>query len=123
MAKARAIVEVGDKQFEIQQFEMPRISSDDALMRVEACGICGSDVDRFLKNDRIYSKELTIRDVKTADFDTFAIAAMLLEAHQYPFEKIHSHSFTLNDSVRVIKPLAGRVAGEQAVSVSLDPKL
>lgn len=39
MAKARAVVQVGDKKFEMQQFELPRIGADDALMRVEACGI------------------------------------------------------------------------------------
>jgi D-arabinose 1-dehydrogenase-like Zn-dependent alcohol dehydrogenase len=47
MAKARAVVQVGDKQFEIQLFDVARIGPDDALMRVEACGICGSDVDQY----------------------------------------------------------------------------
>src|SRR5260221_12733976 len=47
MAKARAVVQVGDKQFEMQQFDAPRIGPDDALLRVEACGICGSDVDQY----------------------------------------------------------------------------
>jgi threonine dehydrogenase-like Zn-dependent dehydrogenase len=47
MAKVRAVVQVGDKRFEMQEFDLPRIGSDDALMRVEACGICGSDVDQY----------------------------------------------------------------------------
>src|SRR6266581_2992003 len=47
MAKARAVVQVGDKHFELQQFDLPRIGADDALLRVEACGICGSDVDQY----------------------------------------------------------------------------
>src|SRR5262249_21606462 len=47
MAKARAVVQVGDKKFELQQFDLPRIGADDALLRVEACGICGSDVDQY----------------------------------------------------------------------------
>ena len=47
MAKSRAVVQVGDKRFEMQNFELPPIGVDDALMRVEACGICGSDVDQF----------------------------------------------------------------------------
>ena len=47
MAKARAVVQVGDKRFEMQQFDLPHIGPDDALMRVEACGICGSDVDQY----------------------------------------------------------------------------
>jgi threonine dehydrogenase-like Zn-dependent dehydrogenase len=45
MAKARAVVQVSDKKIEMQSFDLPHIGSDDALMRVEACGICGSDVE------------------------------------------------------------------------------
>lgn len=92
MAKAQAVVQVGDKQFEMQQFDVPRIGPDDALMRVEACGIRGS-------------------------------AVRLIEAHKYPFEKMHTHSFALRDLKRAIQTLAGRVAGEHAVSVSLNPLL
>lgn len=76
-----------------------------------------------LKNDRIFTKELTIRGVKNADFDSFAIAVKLIEARKYPFEKMHTHSFALNDLERAINTLAGRVPGEYAVSVSLDPSL
>jgi len=76
-----------------------------------------------LKNDRIFSKELTIRGVKNADFDSFAIAVQLIESHKYPFEKMHTHSFALGDLERAIETLAGRVAGEHAVSVSLNPWL
>jgi hypothetical protein len=68
MAKARAVVQVGDKQFELQQFDLPRIGSDDALMRVEVCGI-------------------------------------------------------LSALERALMTLAGRVTGEHAVSVSLNPWL
>jgi len=76
-----------------------------------------------LRNDRIFTKELTIRGVKNADFDSFAIAVKLIESRKYPFEKMHTHSFALNDLERAINTLAGRVAGEHAVSVSLDPLL
>jgi threonine dehydrogenase-like Zn-dependent dehydrogenase len=76
-----------------------------------------------LRNDRIFMKELTIRGVKNADFDSFAIAVKLLESRKYPFEKMHTHSFALNDLELAINTLAGRVPGEHAVSVSLDPSL
>jgi threonine dehydrogenase-like Zn-dependent dehydrogenase len=76
-----------------------------------------------LKNDRIFTKELTIRGVKNADFDSFAIAVKLIESRKYPFEKMHTHSFALNDLELAINTLAGRVPGEHAVSVSLDPSL
>jgi threonine dehydrogenase-like Zn-dependent dehydrogenase len=76
-----------------------------------------------LKNDRIFSKELTIRGVKNADFDSFKIAVKLIESRKYPFEKMHTHSFALSALDRAINTLAGRVAGEHAVSVSLNPLL
>jgi hypothetical protein len=36
---------------------------------------------------------------------------------------MHTHSFGLSEIDRAIRTLAGRVAGEQAVSVSIDPTL
>jgi threonine dehydrogenase-like Zn-dependent dehydrogenase len=66
---------------------------------------------------------LTIRGVKNADFDSFAIAVKLIESRKYPFEKMHTHSFALSALERAIQTLAGRVVGEHAVSVSLDPWL
>ena len=75
------------------------------------------------QNDVIFSKELTIRGVKNADFDSFAIAVKLIESRKYPFEKMHTHSFAMGDLERAIQTLAGRVNGEQAVCVSLDPSL
>jgi threonine dehydrogenase-like Zn-dependent dehydrogenase len=47
MATARAAVQVGDRKYEVQQFEIPHAGPDDAVMRVEACGLCGSDVDQY----------------------------------------------------------------------------
>jgi threonine dehydrogenase-like Zn-dependent dehydrogenase len=76
-----------------------------------------------LINDRIFSKELTIRGVKNADYDSFAIAVKLIESRKYPFEKMHTHSFALADLERAILTLAGRVPGDPAISVSLDPVL
>ncbi|HEY4825115.1 MAG TPA: alcohol dehydrogenase catalytic domain-containing protein [Solirubrobacteraceae bacterium] len=33
--------------YEIQEFPRPRIGDDDGLLRIEACGICGSDVEQY----------------------------------------------------------------------------
>jgi threonine dehydrogenase-like Zn-dependent dehydrogenase len=43
----RAMVLTGPETLELQTFERPKIGDDDALLRVEACGICGSDTDAF----------------------------------------------------------------------------
>jgi threonine dehydrogenase-like Zn-dependent dehydrogenase len=43
----RAAVQVGPRQIELRQFQRPRIGPDDGLLRIEACGICGSDVEQY----------------------------------------------------------------------------
>jgi len=44
----RAVVQTGARQMEIREFPRPVIGpSDGALLRVEACGICGSDVEQY----------------------------------------------------------------------------
>ncbi|MGH8981551.1 MAG: zinc-dependent alcohol dehydrogenase [Acidimicrobiales bacterium] len=43
----RAMVQSGPRQMEMREFARPKIGDDDALVRVEACGICGSDVEQY----------------------------------------------------------------------------
>lgn len=43
----RAVVQTGPSALEIREFPRPVIGPDDGLLRVEANGICGSDVEIF----------------------------------------------------------------------------
>jgi threonine dehydrogenase-like Zn-dependent dehydrogenase len=43
----RAAVQTGPRQIELREFPRPRIGPEDGLLRVEACGICGSDVELY----------------------------------------------------------------------------
>ncbi|MFI5366401.1 MAG: zinc-binding dehydrogenase [Candidatus Binatia bacterium] len=43
----RAIVQTGPRQLELRELPIPDIDADSALLRVEACGICGSDVEQY----------------------------------------------------------------------------
>ncbi|HKQ63687.1 MAG TPA: zinc-binding dehydrogenase [Methylomirabilota bacterium] len=43
----RAAVLVKPKTLEAQEFARPAIGADDALLRIEACGICGSDYEQY----------------------------------------------------------------------------
>ncbi len=45
--KSRAIVQTGPRQLELRELPVPEIDDDSALLRVEACGICGSDVEQY----------------------------------------------------------------------------
>src|SRR5882724_10063498 len=44
---ARAMVLVGPQRLEMDEFPLPAIGAEDALLRVEACGLCGSDVEQY----------------------------------------------------------------------------
>ncbi len=48
MGKARAWVIVKPGKMELQEFVIPGIPEDGALLKVEACGICGTDKHMFL---------------------------------------------------------------------------
>lgn len=45
---ARAAVQVGDRDIQIQEFRVPEsVGRNEALLRVEACGMCGSDYEQY----------------------------------------------------------------------------
>lgn len=41
------MVQTAPRVLEARRFELPRIGPDEGLLRVEACGICGSDCEQF----------------------------------------------------------------------------
>lgn len=45
--KSRAVVQTGPKQLELRELPVPDVDDDSALLRVEACGICGSDAEQY----------------------------------------------------------------------------
>jgi threonine dehydrogenase-like Zn-dependent dehydrogenase len=47
MRTTRAIVQTGPRQLELRELPIPEIDDDSGLLRVEACGVCGSDVEQY----------------------------------------------------------------------------
>ncbi|MET7518075.1 zinc-binding dehydrogenase [Streptomyces sp. NPDC005480] len=45
--KVRAAVQLGPGKLEFRSFDRPRTGADDALVRIEANGLCGSDLETF----------------------------------------------------------------------------
>jgi len=43
----RAAVQTGPGAFELRTFPRPQIGPDNGLLRIEACGVCGSDVETY----------------------------------------------------------------------------
>lgn len=44
----RALVLEAPRRLVVRQYRLPRIGDDDALVRVEACGLCGTDHEQYL---------------------------------------------------------------------------
>jgi threonine dehydrogenase-like Zn-dependent dehydrogenase len=44
---SRAAVQTGPEALELRTLPVPRIGPEDGLLRLEACGVCGSDVEIF----------------------------------------------------------------------------
>jgi threonine dehydrogenase-like Zn-dependent dehydrogenase len=45
--KSRVVVQTGPRHLEMRELPLPEIDADSALLRVEACGICGSDAEQY----------------------------------------------------------------------------
>ena len=45
--KTMAMVQTGPRKLERRDLPIPAISDDSAIIRIEACGICGSDYEQY----------------------------------------------------------------------------
>jgi len=52
MAKVRGWVMVEPGKIDMQDFDLPKVAEDTALLKVEACGLCGTDKHAFLGHIR-----------------------------------------------------------------------
>jgi alcohol dehydrogenase len=58
MAKATGMVLTSPRQFEMRQFAVPQLAQNQGLLRVEACGLCGTDHEQY--SGDIHSKHAFI---------------------------------------------------------------
>ncbi len=45
--KTRAVVQTAPKKLEMRELPVPDVDDDSGLLRIEACGICGSDAEQY----------------------------------------------------------------------------
>jgi threonine dehydrogenase-like Zn-dependent dehydrogenase len=84
-------------------------------------GVKGRATKVALDTDLILFREIRIQGVYSQGSDAYAQALRLLSENRYVFGSLHTHSFALEDAERAVRTLAGEIAGEFAVSVSLHP--
>lgn len=74
-----------------------------------------------LKTDLIINRALSVVGAFGVDARANEQAIALIESGRFPLEKLHTHTFGLDDVALAIETLAGEVPGESAVHVSVHP--
>jgi threonine dehydrogenase-like Zn-dependent dehydrogenase len=90
--------------------------------RVVLAGIKG-DREIPVRTDLIINRALTVQGAFGVDATAMAEAIALIESRRFPLERMHTHTFGLEDTAHAIEVLAGEVPGERAVHVSVHPNL
>ncbi|MEQ3549562.1 zinc-binding dehydrogenase [Pseudonocardia nematodicida] len=76
-----------------------------------------------LDTDVIINRALTVRGAFGVDARGYAEAIAIIESGRFPLEKLHTHTFGLDDTALALRTLAGDEPGEHAVHVSVHPHL
>ena len=74
-----------------------------------------------LRTDVIINRALTVRGAFGVDAKGMDDAIALLESRRFPLEKMHTHTFRLDDAALAIQTLGGEIPGESAIHVSVHP--
>jgi threonine dehydrogenase-like Zn-dependent dehydrogenase len=74
-----------------------------------------------LITDRIIQKGIRVVGARGVESTSIREAIALIESGAYPLEKLHTHSFGLDQVVEAIAVLAGEVEGQDAVHVAIVP--
>ncbi|GAB2997928.1 alcohol dehydrogenase catalytic domain-containing protein [Amycolatopsis acidiphila] len=74
-----------------------------------------------LRTDLIINRALQVFGAFGVDATANEQAIAIIESGRFPLEKLHTHTFGLDDTVKAIETLAGEIPGEQAVHVSVHP--
>jgi threonine dehydrogenase-like Zn-dependent dehydrogenase len=90
--------------------------------RVVLAGLKGG-AEVPLQTDLIINRALTVQGAYGVDARGYAEAIAIIESRRFPLEKLHTHTFGLDDAALAIETLAGEVPGEAAVHVSVHPNL
>ncbi len=88
--------------------------------RVVLAGLKGG-TEIPLRTDLIINRALTVVGAFGVDARAYAEAIRIIESRRFPLEKLHTHTFGLDATALAMQTLAGEVAGEAAVHVSVHP--
>lgn len=88
--------------------------------RVVLAGLKGNR-DIPVRTDLVINRALTVVGAFGVDAPAYEEAIAIIESGRFPLEKMHTHTFGLDDTALAIETLAGEVSGEAAVHASVHP--
>lgn len=89
--------------------------------RIVVAGVKGQRPTRDLRADDLIYKELTIRGVLSMPVEVTFRAIEIIESGRYPFDRMHSYSFPLEQAEDAIRTLAGEVPGVNPIHLAIVP--
>jgi len=89
--------------------------------RIVLAGLKGRRPTPELYADDVIYKQLTIHGVLSMPYDDFERAVQLIESRKYPLERLHTHSFPVEQAELAIQTLAGAVPGANPVHIAIVP--
>ena len=106
---------------EEQRTALERMLRERGVERIVVAGLKGQKLAHELPVDDIIYKELTIRGVLSMSVDDTFRAIELIESGRYPFAKMHTHSFPLDQAEDAIHALAGGIPGMNPLHIAIVP--
>ena len=88
--------------------------------RVVLAGLKGGRTMEFT-SDSIIRKGATVVGAFGVDARAYTDAIKIIESGKFPLEKMHTHTFGLDEAAYAVDVLAGEVPGEDAVHVTIAP--
>lgn len=88
--------------------------------RVVLAGLKGRRPMQFV-SDSVIQKGATLYGAYSVDAPAYREAVKIIESGRFPLEKLHTHTFGLDETAHAIEVLAGEVEGENAIHVSIAP--
>ena len=73
-----------------------------------------------LSSDEIVWKQVTLKGVRGVEFSAFQHAVETIESQRYPLDRLHTHTFPIEEAERALMTLAGETS-EPAIHVAIVP--
>jgi threonine dehydrogenase-like Zn-dependent dehydrogenase len=89
--------------------------------RVVVAGLKGGRPTEALVADDVIYKELTLRGVLSMPVAETFRAVDIIDSRRYPFERLHTRSFPIEQAEDAIRALAGKVPGLNPVHLAIEP--